>query len=76
MFFAISAGLRNTAQKLAKALVNVQKSADNLSAAVAYRDKVLPLMAEMREYADRLESYADEKYWPFPTYNALLFGVE
>jgi len=30
----------------------------------------------MREYADKLESCVDEKSWPFPTYNALLFGVE
>ncbi len=73
---AATASLRNTSQKLSKALANAQKAGDNLSAALAYRDKILPLMSELREAADKLECIVDEKYWPFPTYNALLFGVE
>ncbi|MBQ2866661.1 MAG: glutamine synthetase III [Clostridia bacterium] len=73
---AATAGLKNAGQKLAKALKSAQNAGDNISKATAYRDKVLPIMAEMREYADKLESCVDEKSWPFPTYNALLFGVE
>ena len=43
---AATASLRNTSQKLSKALANAQKAGDNLSAALAYRDKILPLMRQ------------------------------
>ena len=73
---AATAGLRSASQKLSKALENAQKAPDNITKATAYRDKVLPVMAEMRKYADKLESCVDEKSWPIPGYNALLFGLE
>jgi glutamine synthetase len=73
---AATAGLRSASQKLTRALQSAHKAEGNIARATAYRDKVLPVMAEMREYADKLESCVDEKTWPFPSYNALLFGVE
>ena len=41
----------------------------------AIRDSVLPAMAELRAVADEAETLTAEKYWPFPTYGELLFGV-
>ncbi len=38
-------------------------------------DRILPAMAELRTYADRLESITDRSFWPFPTYDQLLFSV-
>lgn len=40
------------------------------------RDKVLPKMAELRAVVDEAELFTAEKYWPFPTYGDLLFGVK
>ena len=40
------------------------------------RDSVLPRMAELRAHADALEKITDKTYWPFPTYDELLFSVE
>ena len=39
------------------------------------RDVILPRMAELRVVCDEAETLTAEKYWPFPTYEKLLFGV-
>ena len=40
------------------------------------RDNVLSLMSQLRAVADEAETLTAEKYWPFPTYGDLLFGVK
>ena len=40
-----------------------------------YHDKVFPAMGELRASADGIEALVGEKYWPYPTYGALLFYV-
>jgi glutamine synthetase len=39
----------------------------------AYRDKVVPTMAEVRRVADELETIVDAELWPMPTYAQMLF---
>ena len=39
------------------------------------RDEVLPAMASLRGSADALESLTAKQYWPFPTYEDLLFKL-
>ena len=39
------------------------------------RDAVLAAMSELRVACDEAETMTAEKYWPFPTYGELLFGV-
>ena len=39
------------------------------------RDTVLAAMSELRVACDEAETMTAEKYWPFPTYGELLFGV-
>ena len=39
------------------------------------RDTVLPKMAALRAVCDEAETHTAAKYWPFPTYGDLLFGV-
>jgi len=34
---------------------------------------VIPLMIQLREHADELETVTDAKLWPFPTYEEMLF---
>ena len=45
-------------------------------AAYAIRDSILPAMGALRAVCDEAESKTAEKYWPFPTYGDLLFGVK
>ena len=40
-----------------------------------FADKILPVMQDMRAYADEMEVNTDKKYWPFPTYGDILFSV-
>jgi glutamine synthetase len=44
-------------------------------AAAYMHDRVLPAMRELRRIADSLEQLTDKSYWPFPTYDQLLFSV-
>jgi len=44
------------------------------TAALGYRDKVIPAMGELRKVADALEKAVPKKYWPYPTYGDILFG--
>lgn len=41
--------------------------------AITYSEKVRPLLDEVREHADRLETLVSDEYWPLPKYRELLF---
>ena len=43
--------------------------------AYAIRDSILPKMCQLRLPCDEAETLTARKYWPFPTYSDLLFGV-
>ena len=38
-------------------------------------DVVIPAMTELRAAVDEMELNTAQKYWPFPTYDKLLFGI-
>ena len=40
-----------------------------------YRDKILGIMAKLRESADRLEADVAKKHWPYPGYGEILYSV-
>ena len=40
-----------------------------------YCDEVFVAMQSLRAVADELETIVGEEYWPFPTYDELLFNV-
>lgn len=43
--------------------------------AVYYKDVVLSAMFALRATVDEMETMTDAKYWPYPSYGELLFGV-
>ena len=45
-------------------------------AAAVIRGVIRQRMAELRVVCDEAENLTAEKYWPFPTYDMLLFGVK
>ena len=63
------------ADELAAALVNLHSIDDIGEEANAIRDIILPKMGELRLPCDEAETLTSKKYWPFPTYGDLLFGV-
>ncbi|MCX7804278.1 MAG: glutamine synthetase III [Planctomycetota bacterium] len=42
--------------------------------AAAFRDRVVPAMAELRAEVDALEAVVDARLWPLPTYAEMLFS--
>ncbi len=49
---------------------------DDTEAAFFIKDDVIEKMAELRKYCDEGETLTAKKYWPFPTYSDLMFGVK
>lgn len=66
--------LRGKAETLEQT-VDDMPHADAQTAALYSRHTLLPAMEAARAVADTLESRIGEKYWPYPTYGDLLFGV-
>ncbi|MEE1219342.1 MAG: glutamine synthetase III [Ruminococcus sp.] len=48
---------------------------DNLVYATYYRETVFAIMQELRAVGDSMETETAEKYWPYPSYGEMLFGV-
>ena len=61
--------------ELETALLDLNGIADTKEESFAIRDTILGKMAALRAVADEAETQTAEKYWPFPTYGDLLFGV-
>ena len=62
-------------EALEKALeeINIVKGAQKK--ADFYRENVFACMEKLRETADTIEQITDRKFWPYPSYADLLFGV-
>ena len=65
----------DAAEALDTTLVRLKAVPDVTDAAYVIRDVVLQKMAELRVVCDEAETLTAAKYWPFPTYGDLLFGV-
>ncbi|MDA3833679.1 MAG: glutamine synthetase III [Spirochaetales bacterium] len=46
-----------------------------LEQAKLYREEVVPAMAKLRTYGDELEKMTDKAYWPYPSYEDMLFRL-
>ena len=62
-------------QKLTDAVSDVYQAENTLAQTELIRDCVLPQMEALRAPCDEAETLTAKKYWPFPTYGDLLFGV-
>ena len=40
---------------------------------MAYANKIIPAMADLREVIDKAETIVGADYWPYPTYGEMLF---
>ncbi len=71
-----SSSLYKKAEKLEADIETASSLKDAKKLAEYYRDTILPDMESARLDADKLESMVGAKYWPYPTYDKLLFGVK
>ncbi len=73
----LSACLYKKAEKLQADMVAVSDyEGDAQRLAAYYKNTIFVDMQEARADADELETLVGEKYWPYPTYSELLFGVK
>ena len=63
------------ADDLEKSIIAVGEIDDITVESAAVRDSLLVKMSELRVACDEAETLTARKYWPFPTYGDLLFGV-
>ena len=79
-------GIKETAKYVSKNIDGLNKAIGNLidqnkslggssvhQKARHMKENVIPAMAEVRHYADRLERSVDHEIWPLPTYKQMLF---
>ena len=63
------------AEELEKTTIAIKAISSVTEAAFQIRDAMLPRMAALRVVCDEAETLTAERFWPFPTYDKLLFGV-
>ena len=56
-------------------LHSVQKIEGAVETAQFYKDKVIKEMEDIRLIVDDLEKIVDRTYWPYPTYEELMFSI-
>ena len=63
-------------EELKRAVENASHyNSDSLTLAKYYRNTIFALMNELRETGDSMERKTSAKYWPYPSYGEILFGV-
>ena len=73
---SLAAETYNAMGALEKAVAEAAKIESTEEAARFYHDTVLEGMTALRTPADKMEALCGEKYWPYPTYEQLLFYVK
>ena len=63
------------AEELEKTTLQIKAIDSVTESAFQIRDAMLPRMAALRVVCDEAEPLTAERFWPFPTYDKLLFGV-
>ncbi len=71
----LSEALWDAVFKLEESLDVLKQAETAADGAAVCRDLVIPAMNTARKYADELEAVVGKKYWPYPTYGEILFGV-
>ena len=71
----LTAALSENATVLSDKVVKAQNIEDVEEQARCYHDEVFESMQSLRAVADELETIVGEEYWPYPTYDELLFNV-
>ena len=71
----LTASIYKKVQSLEKAIIDVKSVEEADASAVYYKEKVIPVMSELRVNVDELEGLVPASEWPVPSYGDLLFSV-
>ncbi len=67
--------MRDGAAGLEAAVEKAEQFRNVTDKAFAYKETICTGMQSLREFCDTAETFTASAYWPFPTYDDLLFGV-
>ena len=67
--------MKNGVVGLEEAVSKAERFRNVTDKAFAYKETVCTCMQSLREFCDTAETCTASAYWPFPTYDDLLFGV-
>ena len=70
---AVTASFSDVIDVLDKAIAGQGHGHDVLAQAAYSHDTIIAAMNDVRKYGDELEALVAKKYWPFPTYQDILF---
>ncbi len=73
---SLAASTYKALTELEDAVAAVHNIESTEEAARYYHETILTKMGELRAPADQMEALCGEKYWPYPTYEQLLFYVK
>ena len=73
---SLATQIDSACESLESELVHVKTMEDVTETANFIRDIILPRMNNLRIAVDEAETITSEKYWPYPSYGKLLFGVK
>jgi len=72
----LSSQILSKVEELEGSLIKLKLTENVIEEGYEIKDVILPKMSELRAAADTAETLTSAKYWPFPTYGDLLFGVK
>ena len=65
----------NSMSELSRLRHQTKRIEDSFERAAACRDRLLPIMTDLRSACDEAELIVERKSWPYPTYEDLLYRV-
>ena len=65
----------NKTLELEDVLAEIRESGNSVDEANGFRDKVIPMMNDIRVAVDHAETITAADCWPYPSYGDLLFGI-
>ncbi|MBP3294566.1 MAG: glutamine synthetase III [Clostridia bacterium] len=71
----LTTAIAGSVRKLEAELAGLDEITDVTNLAFTIKDRVIAAMNELRASVDAAEHITAAKYWPYPTYSELLFGV-
>lgn len=72
----LSAAMLDLSKKLSSSVEETKKAETTAAAAELFKSVVIPEMEALRELADEAECITGAKYWPYPSYGDLIYGVQ
>lgn len=73
---SLSSAMLDLSKKLTACVEEIKNAKTTADAAEQFKSVIIPEMEALRELADEAECITGAKYWPYPSYGDLIYGVQ